>query len=133
MNSTRRDLVNLNFVNNGSEILGRWQSVDDPGDGWTPRLWYAGATFVNLTGHATGRFIEKGNFLKLQNLSLGYNLPKNIISKAGLENLRVFVQGQDLLMFTKYTGIDPEMESTGVDLNGTPRQRVITFGINLTL
>ncbi|TFH35539.1 MAG: SusC/RagA family TonB-linked outer membrane protein, partial [Bacteroidia bacterium] len=37
MNSTRRDLVNQNFVNNGTEILGRWQSVDEPGDGWTPR------------------------------------------------------------------------------------------------
>jgi len=133
MNSTRRDLVNMNFVNNGKEILGRWQSIDAPGDGWTPRLWYAGATFVNLTGHATSRFIEKGDFLKLQNLSLGYNLPKTLVNKAGVENLRVFVQGQDLLMITKYTGIDPEMESTGVDLNGTPRQRVITFGINLTL
>lgn len=133
MNSTRRDLVNMNFVNNGSEIMGRWKSVSEPGDGWTPKLWASGSTFVNLTGHATSRFIEMGNFLKLQNLSLGYNIPKRIISKIGLENLRVFAQGQDLLMFTKYTGIDPEMESGGVDLNGTPRQRVVTFGINLTL
>jgi hypothetical protein len=133
MNATRRDLVNMNFVNNGSEILGRWQSAENPGDGWTPRLWAAGGTFVNLTGHASSRFIEKGNFLKLQNLTLGYNLPGRIVNKIGIDNLRVFAQGQDLIMFTKYTGIDPEMESTGVDLNGTPRQRVITFGINLTL
>ena len=133
MNSTRRDLVGLNFTNNSSEILGRWQDVDNPGDGWTPRLWASGATFVNLTGHATGRFLEKGDFVKLQNITLGYNLPKNIVSRVGIDNLRVFAQGQDLFMFTKYTGIDPEMESGGVDLNGTPRQRVVTFGINLTL
>jgi len=38
-----------------------------------------------------------------------------------------------MLMITKYTGIDPEMEITGRDFNGTPKQRVITFGINLSL
>lgn len=133
MNSTRRDLVNMNFVNNGTEILGRWKSAEEPGDGWTPRLWYAGSTFVNLTGHASTRFVEKGNFVKFQNLVIGYSLPKRIVNRAGIDNLRVFAQGQDLFMITKYTGIDPEMESTGVDLNGTPRQRVVTFGINLTL
>jgi hypothetical protein len=36
-------------------------------------------------------------------------------------------------MFTKYKGIDPEMESGGVDFNGTPRQRVVTFGVNIKL
>jgi len=133
MNSTRRDLVNMNFVNNGEEILGRWQSASEPGDGWTPRLYFAGATFVNLTSHATGRFIEKGDFLKLQTLTLGYTFPKPLVRRIGLDNLRVFAQGQDILMITKYTGIDPEMESGGTDLNGTPRQKVITFGINLTL
>lgn len=133
MNSTRRDMVGLNFTNNGREILGRWQSVDEPGDGWTPRLWFAGATFVNLTGHATTRFIEKGDYVKLQNLILGYTLPKSISGRIGIDNLRVFVQGQELFMLTKYKGVDPEMESSGTDLNGTPRQRTITFGINLSL
>ncbi|MGQ9621436.1 MAG: SusC/RagA family TonB-linked outer membrane protein, partial [Bacteroidales bacterium] len=89
MNATRRDLVNLNFVNNGKEILGRWKSVDEPGDGWTPRLWYGGATFVNLTGHATGRFIEKGDFIKLQTVTLGYTLPKRLLQRIGLDNCRV--------------------------------------------
>ena len=126
-------MFNMNFVNNGKEILGRWKSVDEPGDGWTPKLWYAGSTFVNLTGHATTRFIEKGDFIKLQTLSLGYTFPRDLIRKAGIDNLRVFAQGQDILMITKYKGIDPEMETTGTDLNGTPRQKVITFGINLTL
>ncbi len=133
MNSTRREHFNQNFVNNGKEILGRWQSAEEPGDGWTPRLWFGGSTFVDLTGHATGRFIEKGDYMKLQNLILGYTLPKSITNRIGIDNLRVFVQGQELLMITKYKGVDPEMESGGVDLNGTPRQRVITFGINLGL
>lgn len=133
MNRTRMDLLNQKFQNNGAEILGRWQSTSVPGDGWTPRLWYAGDTFVNLTDNTSTRWVEDGNFVKMQNLVLGYTLPKSVISKIGIQNLRLFVQGQDLLVFTKYKGIDPEMESAGVDFNGTPRQRVVTFGLSLKL
>jgi TonB-linked SusC/RagA family outer membrane protein len=131
MNRTRMDLLNQKFQNNSTEILGRWQSVDNPGDGWTPRLWYGGDTFVNLTDNTSTRWIEKGDYIKLQNVVLGYTLPKSVLKKIGVQNLRVFAQGQDLLMITDYTGIDPEMESGGVDYNGTPRQRVLTFGVNL--
>lgn len=131
MNRTRMDLLNQKFQNNSTEILGRWQSAAVPGDGWTPRLWYAGDTFVNLTDNTSTRWIEKGNFVKLQNLIIGYTLPKSVLNKIGIQNLRFFLQGQDLLVFTKYTGIDPEMESGGVDYNGTPRQQVITLGLNL--
>jgi hypothetical protein len=101
-----------------------------PGDGWTPRLWYSGDAFVNLTDVSSTRWIEKGDFLKLQNLVIGYTLPKSLLNKIGISNLRIFAQGQDLLMITKYTGIDPEMEASGVDYNGTPRQSVITAGVN---
>ena len=133
MNRTRMDLLNQKFQNNSTEILGRWQSAANPGDGWTPKLWYAGDTFVNLTDQASTRWIESGNFLKMQNLVIGYTLPKSILTRAGIQNLRIFVQGQDLRMFTKYKGIDPEMEVGGVDYNGTPKQRVITFGLNFKL
>ena len=133
MNRTRMDLLNQKFQNNSKEILGRWQSAAIPGDGWTPRLWYAGDTFVNLTDQTSTRWVESGNFLKMQNLVLGYTLPKSLLNKLKIQNLRFFVQGQDLLSFTKYKGIDPEMESGGVDYNGTPRQQVVTFGLNLKL
>jgi hypothetical protein len=131
-NRTRVDLFSMNFSNNGAEILGRWQNVDNPGDGWTPMLYY-GSTFINQADQGLTRWIEKGNYLKLSNLTIGYTLPKDLVRKAGIENLRVFAQGQDLLLITKYTGIDPEMGSGGQDFNGTPNQRVITFGINLSL
>ncbi|MHC1704116.1 MAG: SusC/RagA family TonB-linked outer membrane protein [Tenuifilaceae bacterium] len=133
MNRTRMDLLNQKFQNNGAEILGRWQSATEPGDGWTPRLWYAGETFVNLTDNSSTRWVEKGNFVKLQTVALGYTLPKTLLSKVNIKNLRVFVQAQDFLMFTKYTGLDPEMEAGGVDYNGTPRQRVFTFGLTMNL
>ncbi|WP_295335983.1 SusC/RagA family TonB-linked outer membrane protein, partial [Flavobacterium sp.] len=132
-NSTRRDLMNLNFTNNSTEILGRWQSAANPGDGMTPRLWASGNTFVNLTGHSSTRWVEKGDYIKLDNISLGYTLPKSLLEKAGIDKMRVFVQGQGLFMITDYKGLDPEMENLGVDLNGTPRQRVVTMGINMSL
>jgi TonB-linked SusC/RagA family outer membrane protein len=132
-NSTRRDLVNQNLNNNGTEILGRWQSPSQPGDGVTPRLWSGANAFVNLTGNASTRFVEDGDFISLDNLSFGYSLPKPFINKIGLKNVRLFVQGQNLLFITKYKGINPEMETAGVDLNGTPRAKTYSAGINVNL
>lgn len=132
-NRTRVDLFNMNFSNNGKEILGRWKSATEPGDGWTPRLYY-GSTFVNQADQGLTRWIEKGNYLKLSNITIGYTLPKSLIRRFGIDNLRIFAQGQDILMITKYTGIDPEqVGSDGRDYNATPNQRVVTFGINMTL
>ena len=132
-NSTRRDLVNQNLNNNGTEILGRWQSPSQPGDGVTPRLWSGSNAFVNLTGNASTRFVENGDFVSLDNLSLGYKLPANFVNKIGLKNIRLFIQGQNLLFITKYKGINPEMETAGVDLNGTPRAKTFSAGINVNL
>ena len=133
MNRTRDDLTQHSFTNNSREILGRWKSEAEPGDGWTPKLWYQGGNFINISNQTNGRFVEKGDFIKLQNIVIGYTLPKQLLNRINIENIRVFAQGQDLWMGTKYTGIDPEMESNGVDFNGTPRQRVFTLGLNLTL
>jgi len=131
-NRTRTDLFSMNFSNNGKEILGRWKDVNNTGDGWTPKLWY-GSTFINQADQGMTRWIEKGDFFKLSNITIGYTFPKNWIRFMRIENLRVFAQAQDLFMITKYTGIDPEMEDGGRDFNGTPNQRVFTFGINLGL
>ncbi len=132
-NSTGRELMNQNFNNNSTEILGRWQSVTEPGDGITPRLWASTNTFTNLTSHASTRFVEDGDFISLDNVAIGYKLPNSISKKLKLENLRFYVQGQNMLIFTKYKGLNPEMETSGVDLNGTPRAKVISMGINVNL
>jgi TonB-dependent starch-binding outer membrane protein SusC len=133
MNRTRMDLLGQNFTNNSKEILGRWKNVNETGDGWTPKLWAAGGNFVNLSDQASTRWVEKGDFIKLSTISLGYSLPKELLSRFNIESLRIFAQGQDMFMISKYKGIDPEMEIDGADYNGTPRARVITFGINLGL
>lgn len=132
-NSTRRDLATQNLNNNGTEILGRWQSPENPGDGITPRLWASSNTFTNLTGHATSRFLEDGDFISLDNITLGYKLPKLLTERIKVDLIRFFIQGQNLMIITDYKGLNPEMEAGGVDLNGTPRAKVISLGVNVNL
>ncbi len=130
-NATRRDLLNQNFTNNSTEILGRWQSVENPGDGVTPRLYALTNTTTNLTSVATSRFLEDGDFIKLDNLTIGYTFPSPITDRLGLSKFRMYVQGQNLWIITDYSGLDPEMEIAGRDLNGTPRSSIFSFGLNV--
>lgn len=133
-NVTRRDMLNMQFQNNGREILGRWQSVNNPGNGNVPIIIYGKGSFLNLEADGSSRWVEDGDFLKLQNLAIGYTLPKNLMSKIGIAKMRIYVQGQNLLTITDYSGLDPEIYtgSVGIDWNGNPQQRTFTFGANVT-
>ncbi|WP_240768674.1 TonB-dependent receptor [Olivibacter sp. XZL3] len=78
-------------------------------------------------------YIEKGDFVKLDNVTLGYNF---LLKTAKIRNLRLFVTGRNLLTFTSYSGLDPELQDTGfetgVDSRGFyPRTRSFTAGINV--
>jgi TonB-linked SusC/RagA family outer membrane protein len=129
-NATRREGLAQNFNNNSTEILGRWQNAANPGDGWTPRLRDDRETFININ-QASTRFLEDADFIKLDNITLGYSLAKTVTEKIGVDKFRLYVQGQNLLVITKYSGLDPEMEIRGVDYNGTPRSRIFTLGLNV--
>lgn len=132
-NRTRADLLDMGFNNNGTEILGRWQSPENPGDGMTPKVVLNQSNLVNNPNVATTRFAEKGDFLRLGVVTLGYSLPKNVSQRIGMDTFRVFVQAQNMLTFTNYTGIDPETNTNGfgVDWNGNPQQKIYTFGLNV--
>ena len=86
----------------------------------------------NANNRASNRFVEKGDFLKVDNITLGYSFDKSVIEKVSLSKFRVYAVLQNAIMFTKYTGIDPEMESTGMDYNSVPRQMTFSMGINAT-
>lgn len=132
-NRTRADLLDVSFNNNGREILGRWQSPENPGDGITPKLILNQQNRVNNPNVATTRFLEKGDFVRLGNVALGYTMPSSLTQKLSIESLRFYIQAQNALTITGYEGIDPETNTNGfgVDFNGNPQQRVYTFGINL--
>lgn len=91
-------------------ILNRWQSPENPGDGITPGLFLSGPG----SGRAlnSDRFMYDASFLRLRTVVLSYTLPQSITSKLKLNNVRVFVSGQNLLLFTKYPGWDPEFVNT---------------------
>ncbi len=138
MNRTRVDLMEQAFNNNSTEILGRWQSPENPGDGITPRLRQDQANFINQPNFASTRWVEKGDFFRIQNVAIGYTIPKKISQKASIDNLRIYAQATNLLTITDYSGLDPETSTNfstntgfGEDFNGNPQQRVITFGLNL--
>lgn len=84
------------------------------------------------------RFLEKGDFVRLQNLNLSYRLNTG---ESAFRNVRFFVTGQNLLLFTKYKGQDPEVNtnkaiggvpSLGIDYTAYPRARTVTFGASLS-
>ncbi len=63
----------------------------------------------------SSRFVEDGSYVRLKNIALGYNLPKSMIAKYGIGNLRLSVSAQNLFTFTKYSGLDPEVNYSGAD------------------
>lgn len=85
------------------------------------------------------RFLEKGDFLRMQNLNVGYNF--ELADESFVRNLRLGVSAQNLFVITNYSGLDPEVNtnkamndvpSMGIDYGGYPRARVFTLGVNAT-
>lgn len=91
---------------------------------------------------ASSYYVEDGSFLKLKNLVIGYTIPKHIVQKATISNLRVYVQAENLLTFTNYQGLDPEITnretgadsgsdlSRGLDAGSWPTTMRLLFGVN---
>ncbi len=75
-------------------------------------------------------FMEDGSFLRLKSVELGYTLPKRLLKKMYLKNLRVYVSGTNLCYFSKFKLWDPEMAGDGL---GYPIQRVFNVGLNISL
>ncbi|PWJ40953.1 SusC/RagA family TonB-linked outer membrane protein [Sediminitomix flava] len=83
-------------------------------------------------GHQTStRFLEDGSYLRLQNITLGYTLPKHLTNKMGMQNFRVYAVGENLLTFTDYKGYDPEVGVGGSTGLGIPGVAKLTLGVNV--
>ena len=77
------------------------------------------------------RLVEDASFLRLKNLMVAYTLPEDIIGRIkGIEGVRVYAQGQNLLTFSKYTGFDPEFDGN-VELGMYPQVKTFTFGVDV--
>jgi TonB-dependent starch-binding outer membrane protein SusC len=93
---------------------------------------------VNRNNRMSTRFLEDASFARIQNISLGYTLPKAWLQKVQVERMKVYVNIQNVYTFTKYSGYDPEIGAFGqdplrqnIDMGRYPTPRVFTFGVNL--
>lgn len=114
---------NVRVKNPGTKIP--HSSINDPND----------------NDRISDRYVEDGSFLRIKNITLGYTFPKALLNKAKIENLRVYVNIQNLYTFTKYTGYDPEVGASTQDSSGLtygldngryPSPAMYSFGLNIT-
>lgn len=137
LNGARRNIGLVSGSYSRRDVLGRWQSPTNPGDGRTPRANTA-PTGGNVSFVST-LLIEDASFVRIRNINLRYHFPKSIIGRSPLQNASVFFSVQNAFTFTKYKGYNPEQSlngasslTPGVDFNGYPIARVMTFGVNVT-
>jgi TonB-dependent starch-binding outer membrane protein SusC len=90
-------------------------------------------------GRISSYFVEDGSFLKLRNLQIGYNIPNDLLKKWSIEGAKIYLQGQNVMTLTKYSGLDPEVlgrngtTARGIDtIFSYPRSMLLSMGINLS-
>ncbi|QJW91548.1 TonB-dependent receptor [Spirosoma taeanense] len=122
------------FDNQTVDQMNRWQKPGDITNVPQARL---------LGGNGTGessRYLSKGDFVRLRTITLGYNLPSNLVNRVKLTRVRVYVTGQNVLTFTKYNGWDPEVNSDaysanpvniGIDFYSAPQPKTIIGGLQI--
>ncbi len=121
------------YDNQTRDQLNRWQNPGDITNVPQARL-FGGNGIAE-----SSRYISDGSYVRLKTLTLGYNLPQSLISKASLTKMRIYVSGQNLLTFTDYQMWDPEVNADsfesnitqGTDFYSAPQSKTITFGINI--
>ena len=120
------------------EQLNRWRSPEQPGDGIHFRPNRVPTGWMRDVSSA---WVEDASFLRLRGVSLSYDFDPNVASKLYLRGLRVFVTGQNLYTWTKFSGFDPEATSEfnntgalarGADYAGYPAARAFIFGVNVS-
>lgn len=115
-----------------SDITGRWT-----GPGTSNEIPRVSTLRTNLNHRTSDLFIEKGDFLRLKNLTVGYTIPSDITDKIGLSRLRLYVTGQNVFTITGYSGFDPELGLTdgnlqqNVDFAQFPQARTYLLGANI--
>lgn len=133
MTRTYTDWFGGVFDNNTVAALDRW-TPENPST-TTPR-----ATFFddNQNTRLSSRFVEDGSYVRIKNATLGYTIPTGFANRAGLQSVRVYVQGQNLRTWTDYSGFDPEVNfsgataiTRGTDFYTLPQARTYTVGLNV--
>ena len=108
----------------------RWRKEGDIAQYPKPVYNYSTAVF----GTATDKVVFDGSYIRLRDISFGYNIPQKWVKAIQMNNIRVYTQASNLFTLTSYPGADPEVgggRSAGYAYLGYPNNRTITFGIDL--
>ncbi len=121
---------------------------------WTPGnpnaiLPIINANQVSTEAQVSSYYVENGSYVRLKNLQLGYTFPKSMVSKYGIDRIRIFIQSTNLFTITKYDGLDPDVTinsysqigsstarvdlTRGVDYGRTPHPKQFLIGLSVTL
>ena len=130
VNIARMNLENMYSTSNQSTTVNyRWRKDGD--DTPMPRaLYQTGYNWQN-----SSRYVEDGGFVRFQNLQIGYKFDNKTIKKWGLNQLQIYASMNNLYVWTKYSGVDPEVSARGyspaLDTSKTPRSRQFTMTLNV--
>jgi hypothetical protein len=141
-NGSKAGLHDNRNWNNAKDALNRWTKAGDNAE-W-PRVVF-GDNVSNGSANVISNNVEKGDFIKGRNITLGYTLPKSLLAKANLNSVRLYASALNAFTITDYSGFDPEIQSNNgggtadqvinagpsVDRNAAPLARTINVGINI--
>ncbi|MCI9846050.1 SusC/RagA family TonB-linked outer membrane protein [Flavobacterium pectinovorum] len=107
------------------------------GNPYMPRI--AASSAASTSNYRfSDRFVEDGSFIRIRNISIGYNLPSDFVKKIGVAGIKVYSNMQNVLTFSKYSGYEPEVGSlnnnalfSGIDNGRYPSPRITSFGVNV--
>ena len=102
-----------------------WWTTTNPTNDWVKNEELAN----NMSGFS-GTIYEQPNYVRVKDISLGYDLPQSLIGKAGFSRLRLYVTGRNLITFTKWTGMDPEL-SDEQGQQRIPMQKEYVLGLSM--
>jgi TonB-linked SusC/RagA family outer membrane protein len=127
--------ANADYLDNQTvDQLNRWQKVGDITD--VPQARYGESNGTQTSS----RWIQDGSFFRIKTVTLGYNLPTDLVKRGYIQSVRVYLTGQNLATFTKYTGYDPEVSTYGLgtanyllghDFYTPPLAKTYLLGVNI--
>ena len=130
VNLARMNLENMYGTGNQSATVNyRWRKDGDVTP--MPRAMYA----AGYNWQNSDRYVEDGGFVRFQNLQIAYNFDKKLIKKWGLNQLQAYASLNNLYVWTRYSGVDPEVSASGynpaLDNSKTPKPKYFTFTLNI--
>jgi hypothetical protein len=121
------------YTYNSMVLASGWSRWQNAGDIAThPKAVFGGNKNSNQT---SSRYLENGSYLRLRNVNLAYDLPSSWLDRLKISDARIYISGDNLLTFTKFSGMDPEVSlgpGGGTSSIKYPISKKVLFGINLT-